>query len=141
VAQASVPFAEIEELDSDELEILQDEIAHRWKHPFALYATVFVCSIGAAVQYGFPESSAGGAGRLTCQQRLGSNWFQRGELVVSCRIRHRLGIQQGLLDSRAGERHSVHLLRGLVSISVCGLQPIMTDESEVDAGSPIPSIT
>jgi hypothetical protein len=60
VAQASVPFAEIEELDSDELEILQDEIAHRWRHPFALYATVFVCSIGAAVQYGFPESSAAG---------------------------------------------------------------------------------
>ncbi|KIW63879.1 hypothetical protein PV04_08849 [Phialophora macrospora] len=60
VAQASVPFAEIEELDSDELESLQHEVAHRWKHPFALYATVFVCSIGAAVQ-GWDQTGSNGA--------------------------------------------------------------------------------
>lgn len=51
VAQASVPLAEVEELEPDELDCLQHELKHRWTHPFALYATVFMCSIGAAVQY------------------------------------------------------------------------------------------
>lgn len=57
VAQAAVSLEEIEELDADELESFQHELGHRWKHPFALYATVVVCSIGAAVQYDFPEFS------------------------------------------------------------------------------------
>lgn len=52
VAQAATPLVEMEELDREELLIFELETQHRWKHPFALYATVFVCSIGAAVQYG-----------------------------------------------------------------------------------------
>ncbi|KIW21670.1 hypothetical protein PV08_02250 [Exophiala spinifera] len=60
VAQAAIPLAEIEELDPDELEGLQHEIKHRWTHPFALYATVFVCSIGAAVQ-GWDQTGSNGA--------------------------------------------------------------------------------
>ncbi|KIX97433.1 uncharacterized protein Z520_06885 [Fonsecaea multimorphosa CBS 102226] len=60
VAQAAVPLAEMEELEPDELEGLQRETKHRWSHPFALYATVFVCSIGAAVQ-GWDQTGSNGA--------------------------------------------------------------------------------
>ncbi|OAG35752.1 hypothetical protein AYO21_10069 [Fonsecaea monophora] len=60
VAQEAVPLEEIEELDIDELEALQHEVKHRWTHPFALYATVFVCSIGAAVQ-GWDQTGSNGA--------------------------------------------------------------------------------
>ncbi|KAK5231032.1 hypothetical protein LTR72_000212 [Exophiala xenobiotica] len=60
VAQDSAPLEEIEELDPDELDCLQHESKHRWTHPFALYATIFVCSIGAAVQ-GWDQTGSNGA--------------------------------------------------------------------------------
>ncbi|KIW95021.1 uncharacterized protein Z519_05001 [Cladophialophora bantiana CBS 173.52] len=60
VAQAAVPLAEVEELDPGEFDALEHEVKHRWTHPFALYATVFVCSIGAAVQ-GWDQTGSNGA--------------------------------------------------------------------------------
>jgi len=37
-------------LGVDERAAVRTEILHKWKHPLALYLTVAICSIGAAVQ-------------------------------------------------------------------------------------------
>jgi hypothetical protein len=50
VAQNPGNFEQIESLDQGELEALRQEKDHKWKHPRTLYATIVVCSIGAAVQ-------------------------------------------------------------------------------------------
>lgn len=50
VAQDPHKFEEIEILEDEEREALRQEKAHKWKHPFSLYLTIVVCSIGAAVQ-------------------------------------------------------------------------------------------
>jgi hypothetical protein len=39
-----------EELDDNEIEALRDEVLHKWRQPTALYITIVLCSIGAAVQ-------------------------------------------------------------------------------------------
>ncbi len=50
VAQNPDAFEQIESLDHGELEALRQERDRKWKHPMALYVTIMVCSIGAAVQ-------------------------------------------------------------------------------------------
>ncbi|RFU30587.1 hypothetical protein B7463_g5716, partial [Scytalidium lignicola] len=69
VAQGATEFAEMEGLDPDELEVLEFEAKHKWSHPFALYATIFVCSIGAAVQ-GWDQTGSNGA-NLSFPQEFG----------------------------------------------------------------------
>lgn len=39
-----------DKLNDAEVEALRDEVLHKWRQPFALYATIVICSIGAAVQ-------------------------------------------------------------------------------------------
>lgn len=39
-----------EALDDAEVEALRDEVLHKWRQPKALYYTIIICSIGAAVQ-------------------------------------------------------------------------------------------
>ncbi len=39
-----------EKLDDAEVEALRDEVLHKWRQPRALYFTIIICSIGAAVQ-------------------------------------------------------------------------------------------
>jgi hypothetical protein len=51
VAQAPHKFEEIHELDVSEREALHNEIVHKWRQPRALYMTVILCSVGAAVQW------------------------------------------------------------------------------------------
>lgn len=50
VARDPLAFESIEDLTQDERRLLHDEVDHKWRHPFALYVTIIVCSIGAAVQ-------------------------------------------------------------------------------------------
>ena len=50
VAQDPSKFEEIEMLDDVDRAALAKERAHKWSHPLALYFTIIVCSIGAAVQ-------------------------------------------------------------------------------------------
>ena len=50
VAQDPGRFEELEMLDDDEKGFLRKERAKKWHHPTALYFTIIVCSIGAAVQ-------------------------------------------------------------------------------------------
>lgn len=46
----------IEELGPEDVAILQDEKAYRWRHPKTLYAMVALNSIGAAIQGLFDAS-------------------------------------------------------------------------------------
>jgi hypothetical protein len=50
VAQNPAGFEDLDELDEDEKLALRYEVRHKWKHPWQLYVTIIVCSIGAAVQ-------------------------------------------------------------------------------------------
>lgn len=53
MAQDPANYEEIlgpEKLNDAEVEALRDEVLHKWRQPFALHATVVICSIGAAVQ-------------------------------------------------------------------------------------------
>lgn len=60
IAQDPTGFDKIESLSEDEKEALRFEAAHKWKHPLALYFTIIVCSIGAAVQ-GWDQTGSNGA--------------------------------------------------------------------------------
>jgi hypothetical protein len=50
VAQRPHDFDSISELDERDREVLRQETSHRWKQPKALYFTIIMTSIGAAVQ-------------------------------------------------------------------------------------------
>lgn len=50
VAQSPAGIEEISELNDDERRILYAEHTRRWKHPFALYYTIVLNSISAAIQ-------------------------------------------------------------------------------------------
>jgi hypothetical protein len=49
-AQRPGEFDDIEELTPEERQFLREEVSHRWKHPWALYYTVVLNSIAAAIQ-------------------------------------------------------------------------------------------
>jgi hypothetical protein len=50
VAQDPENFEQVDDLDATELEALRNETLHKWRQPRALYLTVILCSVGAAVQ-------------------------------------------------------------------------------------------
>lgn len=60
IAQDPTGFERVETLSESEREALRFEAAHRWRHPLALYFTIIVCSIGAAVQ-GWDQTGSNGA--------------------------------------------------------------------------------
>jgi MFS family permease len=63
VAQSPENFEDItgvHALTATEIEHLRNEVIHRWRHPLALYITIFTCSIGAAVQ-GWDQTGSNGA--------------------------------------------------------------------------------
>ena len=51
VAQNPPNFESISDLEPAEREALRNEVLHKWRQPRALYLTVILCSVGAAVQY------------------------------------------------------------------------------------------
>ncbi|KAG9944492.1 MFS transporter, partial [Aureobasidium melanogenum] len=59
----------IEELGPEDVAILQDEKAYRWRHPKTLYAMVALNSIGAAIQ-GWDQTGSNGA-NLSFPQEFG----------------------------------------------------------------------
>lgn len=69
IAQDPANFESLEQLDEHEKEFLRYEAAHRWRHPFQLYITIIVCSIGAAVQ-GWDQTGSNGA-NLSFPQEFG----------------------------------------------------------------------
>jgi len=60
VAQDPARFEHLTELDEQERDVLREERTHKWRQPFALYATIVTCSIGAAVQ-GWDQTGSNGA--------------------------------------------------------------------------------
>lgn len=50
VAQDPTAFETLTELDEDEKVALREEITHKWKQPRALYMTIILASVAAAVQ-------------------------------------------------------------------------------------------
>ncbi|KAG6029718.1 hypothetical protein E4U40_000385 [Claviceps sp. LM458 group G5] len=49
-----------EKLTARELEVLHEEVTHKWRMPLRLFLTIFTCSIGAAVQ-GWDQTGSNGA--------------------------------------------------------------------------------
>ncbi|KAK4574529.1 hypothetical protein LTR86_001370 [Recurvomyces mirabilis] len=60
VAQNPADFENVEGLDDTERDVLRDEVVHKWRQPRALYTTVILCSVGAAVQ-GWDQTGSNGA--------------------------------------------------------------------------------
>ncbi|KIW34191.1 uncharacterized protein PV07_00986 [Cladophialophora immunda] len=60
VAQNPAQFENLAFLTEDEKDALRTEVSRKWKHPWKLYMTVIVCSIGAAVQ-GWDQTGTNGA--------------------------------------------------------------------------------
>lgn len=50
IAQDPGNFENLDVLLEEEKEALRFEADHKWKHPWRLYFTIIVCSVGAAVQ-------------------------------------------------------------------------------------------
>lgn len=50
VAANPPEFESVEGLEPSEIVALRREVTHKWSHPRALYFTIILCSIGAAVQ-------------------------------------------------------------------------------------------
>lgn len=50
LAQTSDEFVTVPGLRPEELEVLQNEFAHRWSQPWTMYLVVALCSLSAAVQ-------------------------------------------------------------------------------------------
>lgn len=60
VAQRPDAFEDVGDLDDSEREALRNETLHKWRQPTALYFTVILCSVGAAVQ-GWDQTGSNGA--------------------------------------------------------------------------------
>ncbi|QVM11100.1 hypothetical protein D8B26_005751 [Coccidioides posadasii str. Silveira] len=60
VAQNPADFENIPELDESDREALRNEVTHRWRHPWALYYTIGLNSIAAAIQ-GWDQTGSNGA--------------------------------------------------------------------------------
>ena len=60
VAQNPADFDTVEGLTDFEREALKDEVVHKWRQPRAMYFTVILCSIAAAVQ-GWDQTGSNGA--------------------------------------------------------------------------------
>ncbi|KAJ5851619.1 uncharacterized protein N7529_011004 [Penicillium soppii] len=69
VAQSPGNIDDVAELSNDDRRVLSEEETHRWKHPFALYYTIILNSISAAIQ-GWDQTGSNGA-NLTFDVQFG----------------------------------------------------------------------
>ncbi|KAJ3959835.1 hypothetical protein N0V92_003542 [Colletotrichum tropicale] len=69
VSQRPGDYEDIEELNEADRDALRNESTHRWKHPTALYFTIFMNSIGAMIQ-GWDQTGSNGA-NLSFPQAFG----------------------------------------------------------------------
>ncbi|OHE92988.1 hypothetical protein CORC01_11711 [Colletotrichum orchidophilum] len=68
-AQSPKAYEDIAELTEDDRVILRNEVEHRWRHPKALYFTILMNSISAAIQ-GWDQTGSNGA-NLSFPQAFG----------------------------------------------------------------------
>ncbi|KAK1724288.1 hypothetical protein CaCOL14_012771 [Colletotrichum acutatum] len=78
-AQTPKAYEDIPELTEDDRVVLRNEIEHRWRHPKALYFTILMNSVSAAIQ-GWDQTGSNGA-NLSFPQAFGI--ADKGE---ACRI-------------------------------------------------------
>lgn len=69
VAQSPDKLNQIDELNPQEVQAIQEEATRRWHHPKALYYTIALNSIGAAIQ-GWDQTGSNGA-NLSFPQEFG----------------------------------------------------------------------
>lgn len=50
VAKDPPAFESVEGLTEDEKTAIRNEVLHKWRQPKALFFTIILCSVGAAVQ-------------------------------------------------------------------------------------------
>ncbi|CAD6985585.1 unnamed protein product [Tilletia controversa] len=60
VAQNPADFRSIDILTDEERDVIDHEYKNKWAHPLTLYATIFLCSVGAATQ-GWDQTGSNGA--------------------------------------------------------------------------------
>ncbi|EED19194.1 galactose-proton symport, putative [Talaromyces stipitatus ATCC 10500] len=60
VARDPANYTSVEGLTHEESEAIRNEVLHKWRQPWALYFTIILCSIGAAVQ-GWDQEGSNGA--------------------------------------------------------------------------------
>ncbi|GAA5876468.1 hypothetical protein JCM3774_003785 [Rhodotorula dairenensis] len=60
IAQNPLAFESLPLLNEEDRQVMRDEVMHKWRQPFTLYALVVCCSMAAAVQ-GMDESVTNGA--------------------------------------------------------------------------------
>lgn len=60
VARDPAAFEEVPDLTDIEKDAIRNEVLHKWRQPWALYFTIVLCSIGAAVQ-GWDQEGSNGA--------------------------------------------------------------------------------
>lgn len=60
VAKDPPAFESVEGLTEPEKEAIRNEVLHKWKQPKALFFTIILCSVGAAVQ-GWDQTGSNGA--------------------------------------------------------------------------------
>ncbi|GKZ31346.1 hypothetical protein AbraIFM66950_011866 [Aspergillus brasiliensis] len=60
VARDPEDFHSVPDMTSDEITAIRDEKDHKWRQPKALYFTIILCSVGAAVQ-GWDQTGSNGA--------------------------------------------------------------------------------
>ncbi|KAK1707705.1 hypothetical protein BDP67DRAFT_581712 [Colletotrichum lupini] len=68
-AQTPKAYEDIPELNEEDRVVLRNEIEHRWKHPKALYFTILMNSVSAAIQ-GWDQTGSNGA-NLSFPQAFG----------------------------------------------------------------------
>ncbi|KAF7981549.1 hypothetical protein HWV62_33149 [Athelia sp. TMB] len=60
LAQNPLEYETLDVLDQADRDVIRNEHEHKWSHPWTLYITVFLCSIGAATQ-GWDQTGSNGA--------------------------------------------------------------------------------
>ncbi|CAK7270212.1 hypothetical protein SEPCBS57363_003991 [Sporothrix epigloea] len=60
LAQNPAGFEHIAELDVTDKEMIRNEVLHRWRHPWAMYYTIVLNSVAAAIQ-GWDQTASNGA--------------------------------------------------------------------------------
>ena len=81
LAQNPAEYLTLKELDPADREIIGHEYTHRWSHPWPLYMTIILCSVGAATQSVFSPFAAAHIDRVT--QRVGPDRVQRSQHVIT----------------------------------------------------------
>ncbi|KAL3464404.1 hypothetical protein BJX64DRAFT_254910 [Aspergillus heterothallicus] len=69
IARDPENFRTVAGMTPEEVQVIQDETDHKWRQPRALYFTIILCSVGAAVQ-GWDQTGSNGA-NLKMPEALG----------------------------------------------------------------------